>query len=114
METNNLKNIFYISIVFFYSIIINQYYGNLGLHSLDSTIGLSNGYRLTTGQTPFVDYWVSSGFLTDVIQSYFLKYLVSHGKFTFCMLQFLMHYLQLVFTFFIFSKFFKNSCFYIA
>ena len=73
METNNLKNIFYISIVFFYSVLINQYYGNLGLHSLDSTIGLSNGYRLTTGQTPFVDYWVSSGFLTDVIQSYFFK-----------------------------------------
>ena len=73
MEKNNYKNIFYFSIVLVYSIILNQYYGNLGLHSLDSTIGLSNGFRLTLGQVPFNDFWVTSGLLTDVIQSFFFK-----------------------------------------
>ena len=73
MEKNNYKNIFYFSIVFVYSIILNQYYGNLGLHTLDSTIGLSNGFRLTLGQVPFNDFWVTSGLLTDVIQSFFFK-----------------------------------------
>ena len=44
------------------------------------TIGLSNGFRLTLGQVPFNDFWVTSGLLTDVIQSFFLKFLVIIGN----------------------------------
>ena len=73
MERNNYNTFFCYLLILIYSLIINQYYGNLGLHTLDSTIGLSNGYRLTFGQTPFIDFWVTSGFLTDVIQSFFFK-----------------------------------------
>ena len=45
----------------------------MGLHVLDSTIGLSNGHRLTQDQIPFKDIWVTSGLLTDVIQAQCFK-----------------------------------------
>ena len=75
LKNNNLANFFCLSLIFVYSILINQYFGNMGLHELDSTIGLGNGHRLTQNQTPFTDYWVTSGLLTDVIQAQFFKIL---------------------------------------
>ena len=56
-------------LVFLYSVLINQYFGNMGLHALDSTIGLANSHRINSGQIPFEDFWVTSGFLTDIFQS---------------------------------------------
>ena len=73
IKNNNLNNFIYFSLVFVYSILINQYFGNMGLHELDSTIGLGNGHRLTQQQVPFKDYWVTSGLLTDLIQAFFFK-----------------------------------------
>ena len=77
MNIQNKKNIkyFYLLIVSLYSILINQYYGNLGFHILDSTIGLANGHRLNFNQIPFNDYWATSGFLTDIFQSIFFSIL---------------------------------------
>ena len=75
LKNNSLTNFFCLSIIFVYSIFINQYFGNAGLHVLDSTIGLGNGHRLTQNQIPFSDYWVTSGLLTDLIQAQFFKIL---------------------------------------
>ena len=75
LKNTKLSNFFYFTLIFIYSILINQYYGNMGLHVLDSTIGLSNGHRLTQDQIPFKDFWVTSGLLTDVIQAQFFKLL---------------------------------------
>ena len=73
IKNNKLIYFFYFTFLFLYSILINQYFGNMGLHVLDSTIGLSNGHRLSQDQIPFKDYWVSSGLLTDVLQLSFFK-----------------------------------------
>ena len=45
MEKHKYNKYLYFFLVSSYAIIINQYFGNIGLHSLDSTIGLNNGYR---------------------------------------------------------------------
>ncbi len=75
LKNTRLFNFFYFTLIFIYSILINQYFGNMGLHLLDSTIGLSNGHRLTQEQIPFRDFWVTSGLLTDIIQAQFFKLL---------------------------------------
>jgi hypothetical protein len=65
------KNKIYILFLFFFSIIINQYYGNRGAFPLDSFHFFDSGYRIQNGDVPFIDYWLVKGVLLDYIQAIF-------------------------------------------
>ena len=55
----------------FFSLLINQYYGNKGLFPLDSFSHFDSGFRILLGEYPFRDYWIVSGPLLDYIQAFF-------------------------------------------
>ena len=65
--------IFYISILFIFSISINQYYGNLGLCPIDSFWFFNSGYDTLNGFYPFKDYWTRTGPFIDLTQALFFK-----------------------------------------
>ena len=65
------KDKIYILFLFLFSIIINQYYGNLGLFPMDSAHFFDSGYRVLKGETPFYDYWLTKGPILDYIQAIF-------------------------------------------
>ena len=55
----------------FFSLIINQYYGNRGIFPLDSFSHFDKGFEILLGEYPFKDYWVISGPFIDYFQSFF-------------------------------------------
>ena len=59
-----------LSLLLLFSILINQYYGNLGVSPLDSFSHFDTGYRVLHGQYPFKDFWVISGPILDYFQSF--------------------------------------------
>lgn len=72
---NNKKEIFYIIIIFLFSISINQYYGNLGVCPIDSFWFFNSGYDSLNGYYPFKDYWTISGPFITFTQAIFFKVL---------------------------------------
>ena len=54
-------NKIFILFLFFFSIIINQYYGNRGAFPMDSFHFFDSGYRVLNGEVPFIDYWLVKG-----------------------------------------------------
>lgn len=68
------KNKIYILFLFLFSIIINQYYGNLGVFPMDSFHFFDSGYRVLNGEVPFIDYWLVKGPLLDYIQATFFYF----------------------------------------
>jgi hypothetical protein len=71
LKIKHHKNKFLILILFFFSITINQYYGNLGTFPMDSFHFFDSGFRVLNGETPFADYWLVKGPLLDYIQATF-------------------------------------------
>tara|TARA_Y100000741_G_scaffold338601_1_gene298794 strand:+ start:75 stop:1643 length:1569 start_codon:yes stop_codon:yes gene_type:complete len=65
------KDKIYILFLFLFSVIINQYYGNLGLFPMDSAHFFDSGYRVLNGEIPFQDYWLVKGVMLDYIQAIF-------------------------------------------
>ena len=65
------KNKIFILFLFFFSIIINQYYGNRGAFPMDSFFHFDAAYRILNGEHPFKDFWVVSGPIVDYIQATF-------------------------------------------
>ena len=65
------KDKIFILFLFFFSIIINQYYGNRGAFPMDSFHFFDSGYRVLNGAIPFIDYWLVSGLLHDYMQAIF-------------------------------------------
>tara|TARA_Y100000590_G_C15732297_1_gene1017454 strand:+ start:952 stop:2514 length:1563 start_codon:yes stop_codon:yes gene_type:complete len=65
------KNKIYILSLFLFSVIINQYYGSLGVFPTDSFHFFDSGYRILNGEVPFIDYWLVKGPLLDYIQAAF-------------------------------------------
>ena len=65
------KDKIFILFLFFFSIIINQYYGNRGAFPMDSFHFFDSGYRVLNGAIPFIDYWLISGLLQDYMQVIF-------------------------------------------
>ena len=64
------KNIF-LFILFFLSILINQYYGNKGVFPVDSFSHFDTGFRILQNEHPFKDYWIVSGPFVDYFQALF-------------------------------------------
>ena len=66
----NKENLF-IVFLFFFSLLINQYYGNKGIFPVDSFSHFDTGFRILLGEYPFKDYWVVSGPFVDYLQAIF-------------------------------------------
>ena len=69
----NKKN-FFITFLFLFSLLINQYYGNKGIFPADSFAHFDTGFRILLGEYPFKDYWVVSGPLVDYLQAIFFYF----------------------------------------
>ena len=67
------KEIIYISLLLLFSVFINQYYGYLGVHPIDSFFPFNSGYDFFKGYYPFKDYWTITGPFLDIIQAIFFK-----------------------------------------
>ena len=67
------REILYFFFLLFFSISINQYYGNIGVYPIDSFIHYDSGYRTLNGYFPTKDFWINNGFLIDLIQAIFFK-----------------------------------------
>ena len=72
IKNNTLKTFFYplLAIFAFY---INFYYGNLGLHPIDTFTFFDTGFNITIGEHPIKDTWVISGIIGDYLQALFFK-----------------------------------------
>ena len=66
----NKENLFVI-FLFFFSLLINQYYGNRGIFPADSFAHFDTGFRILLGEYPFKNYWVVSGPFIDYLQAVF-------------------------------------------
>ena len=63
------KKKIFILILFTFSLLINQYYGNKGVFPVDSFAHFDTGFRILLGEYPFKDYWIVSGPFIDYIQA---------------------------------------------
>ena len=66
----NKENLFII-LLFLFSLLINQYYGNRGVFPTDSFSHFDTGFRILLGEHPFKDYWIVSGPFVDYLQALF-------------------------------------------
>jgi hypothetical protein len=66
-----LKEKIFVIILFLFSILINQYYGNKGVFPVDSFAHFDTGFRILLDEHPFKNYWIVSGPLLDYMQSVF-------------------------------------------
>ena len=69
------KEIYYVTIIFLFSISINQYFGNLGLCPIDSFWFFNSGYDSLNGYYPFKDYWTIAGPFITLTQAVIFKIL---------------------------------------
>ena len=67
--------IFSLIILIFSSFFINFYFGHQGLMPLDDLQNFSSGYRILTGDFPFIDYYSITGPILDIWQSIIYKIL---------------------------------------
>ena len=65
--------IFNIIILIFISFFINYYFGHQGLMPLDDLQNFNAGYRVLTGDFPFIDYYSITGPILDIWQSVIYK-----------------------------------------
>ena len=84
------KDKIFIFLLFLFSVLFNQYYGNKGIFPMDSTHFFDSGFRILKGDVPFVDYWLVKGPLLDYIQAFFLVFLELIGNLIYYMHLFLM------------------------
>ncbi len=66
----NLIGLFVVALI---AIIVNQFYGNLGLFPHDSLSHFDTGFRITNGFYPFKDFWIVSGPFIDYSQALIFK-----------------------------------------
>ena len=69
----NNKIKLYSGVLFFFSISINQYYGNIGINPIDSFFSFNAGYDILNGHYPFRDYWTITGPFIAFFQAFFFK-----------------------------------------
>ena len=67
------KEMFYVIILFLFSVSVNQYYGNLGVCPIDSFWFFNSGYDALNGYYPFKDYWTIAGPFITFFQAILFK-----------------------------------------
>ena len=98
------KNKFFIIFLFFFSIIVNQHYGNRGAFPVDSFLHFDTGYRILSGENPFSDFWTVSGPTVDYIQAIFF-YIFGVNWNSYVLHASLMNALLTISTFFVLKNF---------
>ena len=66
-----LKEKILVVILFLFSLLINQYYGNKGVFPVDSLAHFDTGFRILLDEHPFKNYWIVSGPMLDYMQAVF-------------------------------------------
>ena len=66
---NTKNNTLYLSIVIFYSFLINWFSANIGVLPIDTFGFFDTGYGILKGQLPISDYWAYTGVVVDYFQS---------------------------------------------
>ena len=67
----NLVKYFNITIIIFFSFLINWFSANIGVMPIDSFGFFDTGYNILNGQLPIRDYWAYTGLTVDYLQSLF-------------------------------------------
>jgi hypothetical protein len=70
----SIKESILVFIIFIFSLLINQYYGNKGVFPIDSFGHFDSGFRILLGEYPFKDFWTISGPAIDYLQSLFFYF----------------------------------------
>ncbi len=70
LKNTNKSNLIGLIIVGLVAVMVNQYYGNLGLFPHDSLSHFETGARITKGFHPFKDFWIVSGPFIDYSQAF--------------------------------------------
>ena len=117
-KSRSLKDLFYkkkIDIIYFFflltfSILINQYYGYIGVFPIDTFYHYDPGYRVLNGYFPTKDYWIHSGFLIDLIQAVFFK-IFGVSWFSYVFHASIFNFIIVIATFFTLRKFKLNNHF---
>ena len=68
------SNYFALGLVFLISIVVNQYYGFIGVNPIDNFTIYHSGNLILEGKKPFQDFWVTTGLLLDTLQFLFFKF----------------------------------------
>ena len=61
------------TLVLVFSILINNYYGRIGVHPTDSFSHLDTSYNILKGEHPIKDIWIMSGIFIDYTQAFFFR-----------------------------------------
>ena len=101
------KEIFYLIILFLFSISINQYYGNLGICPIDSFWFFNSGYDVLNGYYPFKDYWTIAGPFITFVQAIFFK-LFGVSWFSYVLHASVFNFLIAISTYYVLKKFNLN------
>ena len=67
------KDQFYILFLTLFSILINQYFGYVGILPIDSFLIFNSGYDFLNGYYPFKDFWTIKEPFIDILQALFFK-----------------------------------------
>ena len=114
MDKNFKISHFYVLFLAIFSIVINQYFGYVGILPIDSFLIFNSGFDLLNGYFPFKDYWTIKEPFIDLVQAIFFKIFgvswfsyVLHASFFNCIIT--------ISTFFVLKRFglSKNYCFFI-
>ena len=62
-----------LTLVLVFSILINNYYGRIGVHPTDSFSHLDTSYNILKGEHPIKDIWIMSGIFIDYTQAFFFR-----------------------------------------
>ena len=66
-----MKNKIYLTTLFIFSLLINQYFANRGVFPIDSFLSFDAAFNIISGNHPFKDYWLITGPFVDYIQALF-------------------------------------------
>ena len=73
MDKNFKISHFYVLFLAIFSIVINQYFGYVGILPIDSFLIFNSGFDLLNGYFPFKDYWTIKEPFIDLVQAIFFK-----------------------------------------
>ena len=65
------NNTLYLTILIFYSFLINWFSANIGVLPIDTFGFFDTGYGILKGQLPISDYWAYTGVVVDYFQAFF-------------------------------------------
>ena len=68
-----MTTLFFPILLVFFSFSVNLFYGSIGVLPIDTFSHFDTGFRILKGDTPFIDYWTTSGPIIDMIQAIFFK-----------------------------------------